>query len=438
MKHPDRRQWTLALHAYRSMPITFARRVVFGRDPYWRRYFWARWGFLDARTRAAARGGPVLWIEALSGGEVTQSTTFCRELRRALPGWRLVLSTNSRYSFEFAERHLDVDAVFDSPWDLPGPTRRALRALRPAALVMIQQVTCPVLVREARRRRIRTILVSGHMGDDVIGHPMFLRSLDNGILEEIDVIGARSDDCARSFLARGVSPTRLTVTGNMKFDLEFLRVPPAARDALRAEIGLSASGPVLVAGSVHPGEDAVVVEAFARARRIVPDLRLVIAPRYPAEASSVVEALRRHGLAYALRSDRRMPRPDEAIVVDTFGELSRLYSIASLVYVGGTLVRRDGVGLGQNMVEPVAQGKAVVFGPNTNLWLQITEALRKEWPGVEVDSVETLARAIEDIHRDDRLRARLQRGALAVVDAHRNDVRANVDLVLRNVRGTAS
>src|SRR4051812_19042385 len=116
-RRPHQRRY--AWNAYRSAPITFARRVVFGRDPYWRRYFWARWGFPDRGTCATAARRPVLWLDALSGGEVTQIVTFCRLLRAALPGWTFVLSTNNRYSFEFASRHLDVDAIFDTPWDCP-------------------------------------------------------------------------------------------------------------------------------------------------------------------------------------------------------------------------------------------------------------------------------------------------------------------------------
>jgi hypothetical protein len=187
-------EWGYVAKAYGYLPITFLRRAVFGRDPYLRRFFWSRWGVVPADVMAALGGGPVIWIEAISGGEVTQIVSFCRSLRAALPGPRLLLATNNRYSYEFATATLAVDAVVDSPWDCRGPVRRALSTVAPRALVGVENLTSPVLFREARRRGVTTVLASGLMSKDFHRHPMMHRSMPWRPFDGLDWIGAKSEE----------------------------------------------------------------------------------------------------------------------------------------------------------------------------------------------------------------------------------------------------
>ena len=433
-RRPHDRRYRLA--AYRSLPITFTRRVLLGRDPYWRRYFWNRWGYVGPSLAGALRGRPVLWLDALSGGEVTQAVTFCRELRAALPDWTIVFSTNNKYSFDFASAHLAVDVVFDTPWDLPGPVRRALRRIRPVAFVCIQTVFCPVLVREAHRAGVATVIVSGAMSKDLPLHPIYWRTVELNPYAEVDWIGAWSDEDVDGFVAGGADPRRVQVTGNMKFDLEFLRLSDADRRQLTESLQLTANEPVLLAASVHPGEEEIVGRAHLQARQAAPDLRLVVVPRYQFDVAQMMATLGALGLS-PVRStelDRVTLARGAAIVVDTFGELSRLQAIATVVFLGGTMYRRNVVGLGQNPIEALAHRKPLFFGPFMNLWRPITDELKAAWPAVEISSADGLAAGVVAVLTGDPGAAALGRQVDRILARHEGDVRRNVELVRHALR----
>lgn len=420
-----------AYHAYSRMPVTFVRRIVVGRDPYWQRYFWSRWGWVPADVRAAIAGRPVIWIDALSGGEATQLVTFCRLLREALPAHALLLVTNNKYSYDFAQRMLAVDAVLDSPWDCRAPARRALAAVAPAALVAVENLTAPVLFAEARRRGIPTLVVSGLMSKEIHRHPIMSRPMEWEPVAGVDWIGAKSEEDARGYIERGAPPARVSVTGNMKFDLEYLAVPPAARAELRADLGLGPEERIVLAASIHPGEDAFVGEAFLAARARLPGLRLVAVPRYQTDAAPMAATFERLGLSVVRRTSRTRPGADDVLLVDTFGELGRLYSLSAATFIGGSTYRRNVIGFGQNIVEPLVQGAPIFFGKFMNGWREITDELIKEWPGLEVATAADLGVGLVATLTEPALEARLRERAAAMVEAHRTDVARNVAVVAR-------
>jgi 3-deoxy-D-manno-octulosonic-acid transferase len=425
-----------AFHAYRALPVTFVRRIMFGRDPYWKRYFWSRWGYGPADVRAALGGRPVVWLDALSGGEVTQMVTFCRRLRAALPGHALLLVTNNRYSFDFATKMLDVDVVMDAPWDLRGPARRALAAVDPVAVVGTENLTAPMLFAEARRRGIPTVIVSGIMSKDIHRHPIMSRSMEWAPFGGVDHIGAKSEEDVRGYVGQGARVDRVQVTGNMKFDLEYLEVAPDARAALREDMGLGPEERIVLAASIHPREDAFVAEAFLAARARVPGLRLVVVPRNAFEAAPMTATFEGFGLSVVRRTSRKRPAADDVLLVDTFGELGRLYSIAAATFIGGSTYKRNVIGFGQNIVEPLVQGAPIFFGKFMNGWREITDALVKEWPGLEVATAADLGVGLVATLTEPTLDARLRERARSIVEEHRDDVRRNVELVARVVAST--
>jgi 3-deoxy-D-manno-octulosonic-acid transferase len=418
-----------ALRAYRHAPTTFIRRVVVGRDPYWRRYFWNRWGRFSRDTVAALGGGPVIWIDALSGGETTQAVTFCHELRRRLPHFRLLFSTNNKYSYDFAQRNLPVHALVDSPWDCGYPARRALDLVKPALLVAIETLTAPVLFAEAHRRGIPTLLVSGIMSCNYHLHPSARRTMHLRPFATLSRIGAKSPEDASGFITFGARADAVSVTGNMKFDAAFLALPEERVRALRAALGITPSDRVLLAASIHPGEEAIVAEAAARVQAKVPELRVVAVPRYAAHAERMAHNMRAHGFTAALRSAGGRVAAGQVLFVDTFGELSHLYAVADVVFMGGTTYPRNATAFGQNMIEPLAQHKPIFFGPHAALWRDVTTELLAEYPALQVTTGAELAAGVETVLRDDDVRQRLAARARHIMARHHDDVGRNVALV---------
>ncbi|MFQ5902852.1 MAG: 3-deoxy-D-manno-octulosonic acid transferase, partial [Candidatus Binatia bacterium] len=311
------------------------------------------------------------------------------------------------------------------------PVRRALRAVSPTALVSVENVTSPVLVQEAKRMGILTLLVSGLMSKNVQLHPLAARTMEMLPYNQFDWIGAKSWDDVQGFIALGANPSQTIVTGNMKFDLDYLSLSAEERKGLCTELFLDPQDPVFLAASLHPGEEEFVGKAYLELAKIHPSLRLIVVPRYQFHVVPMAEVLNGLGLSCITKSEltNGRIRDHQVILVDTFGELSRLYSVASAVFIGGSTYLRNVVGFGQNIIEPLVYQKPLFFGTYMNLWREITEELRKEWPGVQVSSSEELASGLDDVLVSPDLRSRLQIKAAEIIGRHRDDVRCNVELV---------
>src|SRR6266851_4781092 len=219
------------------------------------------------------------------------------------------------------------------------PIVRELKALRPDA-----------------RAGVRLAMTNGRIAPENLGRYRLLFALAGNLLEHFDVLMMRADDEAERALQLGAPRDRLHVTGNTKFDALAVSVPEAVDEGLRAALGLRGER-LWVCGSTHEGEEGPLLDVYAALRREFPDLRLVLAPRYVERSGRVLAAARERGLPARLRSE---PGGGEAVVVlDTIGELVRVYQLATVVFVGGSFTRRGG----QNILEPAACGKPVLFGP---------------------------------------------------------------------------
>jgi 3-deoxy-D-manno-octulosonic-acid transferase len=267
------------------------------------------------------------------------------------------------------------------------------------------------------------------MSKDIHRHPIMSRPMEWRPVAGVDWIGAKSEEDVRGYLAQGARPERVRVTGNMKFDLEYLTVPHDARAALRADLGLGPEERVVLAASIHPREDAFVGEAFLAARARVPGLRLVAVPRYQTDAVTMTATFERLGLSVVRRTERKRPGADDVLLVDTFGELGRLYSLAAATFIGGSTYLRNVIGFGQNIVEPLVQGAPVFFGPFMSGWREITDELVKAWPGLQVSTAADLGVGLVAVLTEPALDASLRERAAAIVDEHREDVSRNADLV---------
>lgn len=383
------------LKAYAYAPVTFVKRVLLGRDPYWRQYFWNRWGFVPIIS--AVRKKPLIWIDALAGGEVTQIVTLTRRLKEEVPCLTLVLSTNNKYSYDFAERKLPwVDILFDTPWDIPSAVRRALRRIQPDIVCFVQNVTAPILAREARRAGIPTVILSAFMQEPMTRHPSMVRPLALGCYSNLDFILPRSALDEAWFRDHGVPSERLLPGGNLKFDVDFAGLSVEQSDAYRVLFSLEEDEWVVLVGSLHEREDALLAQALAYLPAAVRDeLRLLIAPRYATLVPTLEQHLASLGISTvrktALDAGQASASRGVAVLVDTFGELAHLYGLADVVILGGSFFQKNPAGFGQNLIEPLMHHKPTLFGPFMNQWRDLTGRLLAVWPGLEVLTAEELA-----------------------------------------------
>jgi 3-deoxy-D-manno-octulosonic-acid transferase len=314
----------------------------------------------------------------------------------------------------------DVDAVFYFPFDFGFVIRRTLDLVRPKLFIMMETEIWPNLLRECRARGIKTAVVNGRLSARSFPRYRMIRPMMRRVLDHIDRFLVQSEESARRFIDLGADPARVVVTGSLKFDsleLSSTALQARARDRVLRYFRVPGSRPVIVAGSTMKGEEVAVLRAFRRVRSTAPNTLLVLAPRNPERFGEAEQLARQEGWKVSKRSDLAIdaePRVD-VVVLDTIGELATIYQIATVVFVGGSLVATGG----HNVLEPAVFGKPIVFGPHMENFLEIAEAFVSNAAGVQLAGEEELEETFLLLMSDPVRRARLGAAARALVEANR-------------------
>ncbi|HMP79453.1 MAG TPA: glycosyltransferase N-terminal domain-containing protein [Pirellulaceae bacterium] len=352
-----------------SLPYLAWRRWRFGKN---RRGWRSRlWGDVSVPPKHSPR----IWFHAVSVGEVTLIAPLIRLIREHHPTWELVLSTGTETGFDVARnKYPDIPVCF-CPWDFSWAVRGALRRIDPDCLVLVELELWPNLIRAAKRRGVRLAIVNGRLSDRSFRRYRRFRACVGPLLKRFDLIAAQTEEITQRFVELGADASRVHRVGNLKFDgaIQHTRLEPD--DQLVRTFGIEEEECVWVAGSTQPEEDLWVIDVYEKLRAELPRLRLVIAPRHPANAPQAMDYLVRCGLSFLQRSQGEptesalVERP--VIVVDVLGELATWWRRADIAYVGGSQGSRGG----QNMIEPSAMGAAVCFGPRTDNFRDVVQLL---------------------------------------------------------------
>src|SRR3989442_5716790 len=386
-----------------------------------------RLGLYDGEV--VRRPGPRVWLHGASAGDVLSLVPIVRELKALRPDARVLVSAITDSGAAMAEQRLIAsglaDAVTYLPYDLPGACRRAIAALHPDVLVLEYTELWPQLIRAASRAGVRLAMTNGRIAPENLFRYRLLFALAGNLLERFDVLMMRADDEAERALQLGAPRDRLHVTGNTKFDALAVSVPESVDEGLRAALGLRGER-LWVCGSTHEGEEGPLLDTYAALRREFPDLRLVLAPRYVERSGRVLGAARERGLPSRLRSEGG--GGEAVVVLDTIGELVRVYQLATVVFVGGSFTPPGG----QNILEPAACGKPVLFGPRMENFQDSVQVLVGRG-GLQMRDPVAPQRILRDLLRPpDQIRTlgQLAREAVSAVrGASARDARLIADLI---------
>jgi len=401
-------------------PVALARRVVRGVPLHLRERFG-----LARHERPAA---PVGWIHAVSVGEAIAAAPLVEGLRRAWPALPLVVSTVTETGARVVrERFAGIARHRYFPLDFPGVARRVITSIEPAFFICMETELWPNLLRALAARGVPTMIANGRLSDRSFPRYRLVRGAMRQVLGTITVLAMQSDEDARRAIALGALPERVVVTGNLKH--EPLPDPAGAADLWHRLLGLTAGQPVWIAGSTHRGEDEAVLEAHRRALAERPGLVLVMAPRHPERVGEVMALATRSGFEPARRSSlpTRSRSATPVIVLDTVGELAQLYSIAEVVFVGGSLIALGG----HNVLEPALRGKPVLFGPYTSNFREAASILVAAGGGQVVRDAGELATELCRLLGDPQLRAWRGGAAREAAASRHGAARATLDLVAR-------
>lgn len=412
----------LLIYGVVSLPVLAAKGKL--RDG-----FRERRGYLPLGTEARLKGGRRIWIHAVSVGEARLAFRLIQKLREADPAASVVLTTTTASSQKIARETIVDPSVLVTygPFDLSWMVRRFLDAARPTAIVILETEVWPNLLRQAQKRGIPVLIVNARLSDRAF--PVYRRwkALLSPVFGRITRCLAQSEEHARRYAEIGVEKDRLRVTGNMKFDLQASAVTESVQRAMT--VFRAGSPAVMLAASTHAGEEEIAAAVFLNARRHVPGLRLVIAPRHLERLAEVEEIIRSKGLKCAKISDleRHYIADAEVLIVDQWGVLNQLYPMTDAVFVGGSLVP---VG-GHNLAEPAVAGCPVIYGPWTQNFRDMEEEFRRADAGIRVENARDLERRVIELFQNPEVRGLQSARSRAVVAANAGATDRNLEEILK-------
>jgi 3-deoxy-D-manno-octulosonic-acid transferase len=381
-----------------------------------------------------------IWIHAVSVGEVLTARPLAKDLKARYPRLKVFLSTTTMTGQTLARRSVpDVDEVFYFPFDLSIFVRRTLDLVKPRLFVMMETEIWPNLLRECKRRDVKTAIVNGRLSQRSYPRYRMVRGFMSRVLEDIDGFCVQSEQSARRFIDLGANPGRVTVTGSLKFDSLDLTAPTLqtrARERVLRYFRIPSTRSVIVAGSTMKGEETSVLDAFRRVRTSVSHAMLILAPRHTERVDEVHQACIQEGFKTVRRSELPIdaePRAD-IVLLDTIGELATVYQLATVAFVGGSLVPTGG----HNILEPAVFGKPVVFGPHMDNFSEIADEFVANAAGVRVGSERELGDVLLSLMTDPIRRARHGAAARALVEANRGAKDKTLTVLFRLLPDTPS
>jgi len=395
--------------------------------------------------RVATWTGPVppIWLHAVSVGEVMAATPLALELASRRPDLPLLVSTVTDTGRAVAEQRLPARQYVFFPLDFGWAVRPALDRLRPRAVLLTETEIWPNFIRACGMRGIPVVLINGRISPRSFSRYRRVRPLFARVLQGIGLFCMQTSQDAARILELGAPEDRVHVVGNLKFDLAMAGHTGEGL-AVRTMLGLPNARPVLVAGSTHRGEEESVLKAFQAARRAAADLVLLLAPRHPERLAEVEGLLAQAGLQWVRRS--RLPAPPApacatadrsrqaglpveelppVILLDTMGELAKLYAAGTIVYVGGSLVPIGG----HNVLEAAAYARPVLFGPHMGNFAEMARLFLEQGAGLQVRDATELGEQIVRLFAEPAVARRMGEVGRRIVDTHRGASRRTVDLL---------
>jgi 3-deoxy-D-manno-octulosonic-acid transferase len=371
-----------------------------------------------------------IWFFALSVGEVGSVVPLIKALREQRPDLKIVVSVTTEAGFETAKNSLNfVENLFYHPLDFWPFWERALRRVRPDLFVLTETGFWPGQLLLMNKLKVPSFLFQGRISEKSANTYKKLPALSNAMFNCFKTLCVQSKDGESKLKALGVPQEKIRVLGNSKFDgLE--TISDEQWGDLLSQLKISPSAPVWVAGSTHEGEEAVILDAFARLREKFPDLVLVLAPRRLERLQEVISEIESKNLKFIQKS--LLPEQDSQsiILLDTMGDLADIYSIATVAFVGKSLFQPGG---GHSLAEPAAQGVPTCHGPYMEYQRDMAESFGKIGATIEVQGPEDLKETIEGLLRDPTRRKDLGEKAQSLVQESRGATQKMVELILEEL-----
>jgi 3-deoxy-D-manno-octulosonic-acid transferase len=403
----------------------------------WTAGFGQRFGLYDAKLKQALTNRDVLWLHAVSVGEVNLCTQLIAALEPRLPNYKIVVSTTTSTGMALLKSRLPphISKIY-YPIDRRKHVQRAMGLIHPEAVVLVEAEIWPNFLWSLQRRGVPHFLVNARLSERSYRGYRRFGFLFRQLFAGFTGVGAQNEQDAARLRELGCQPKAIHVVGSLKFDAA--RISGQTRLDVRSmltQLGVPADAPILVAGSTHDGEEVLLADIAARLRRRFPKLFLVLVPRHHERGRAVGDQLNQRACRFRYRTEitpatREEPGSVDCMLVNTTGELRFFYECADVVFIGKSLTAEGG----QNPIEPAALGKPVLFGPNMQNFPDIARAFVSRNGAIQVPDAAALETALGELLDDPARREEIGRNGLAVVRENLGSIERTVDMILSGMK----
>lgn len=405
----------------------------------WQKSFRQRFGKYDAKVKQAITIRQLIWIHAVSVGEVNLCAQLIQALEPRVPNIKIVVSTTTTTGMGELNKKLPtrISKIY-YPIDRPLYVARALSTFHPEAIILVEAEIWPNFLWRAQKLDIPIFLVNARLSQKSYRGYKRFGFLFRSIFANFAGVGVQNEEDATRMHKLGCRPDAVHIVGNLKYDAVKLdEIQPVNVTQLLRLLAVPTNAPIIVAGSTHAGEEALLAEMYQRLRLHFPNLFLVLVPRHFERGRQVGKELKERGVKYIYRTEitaksHFKPGDVECLLVNSTGELKFFYERATVIFVGKSLLAQGG----QNPIEPGALGKAMVFGPNMQNFTEIARSFVAEKGAVQVKDAAELETVLGDLLGNEARRMELGRNAVAVVKKNGGAMERTVDMIVAQLAGT--
>jgi 3-deoxy-D-manno-octulosonic-acid transferase len=402
----------------------------------WRAGVTERFGKFNVIFKQSITNRQVLWLHAVSVGEVNVCTQLIRAIEPRMPNLKIVVSTTTTTGMAELKKKLPtlVSKIY-YPLDLRKYVSRALSAIYPEAIILVEAEIWPNFIWRATEMGIPVFLVNARLSERSYRNYKRFAFIFRPLFASLAGVGAQNEADAARLRELGCRPELIQIVGNLKFDAAHLETQVNLNvDGMLRQIGVPAGARILLGASTHDGEEAVLGEIFLRLRKQFPDLFLVLVPRHFERSRDAGRALRDRGVKFIYRSDvgsSTQLKPDkvDCLLVNTTGELKFFYEHATVIFVGKSLTAKGG----QTPIEPAAVGKPVIFGPNMQNFSDVVRDFLAKDGAVQVQNASELETKLAELLASETRRAELGRNAIKVVRENQGAIDSTVDMIVKRL-----
>ena len=390
-----------------------------------------RFGIVSERTSKK----PGIWIHGASVGEIITAKSIVDKIDREFPEWETFISTTTNTGYSVAKQNFSGKPIFYFPVDLSWITRKVLRRIRPSCIILIELEIWPNFLVSVYEENIPLIIVNGRISNKSFKAYRIISRISgafyNSLTNKMNTYCARTELDAQRFRDLGISSEQVFVTGTMKYDNIPTHINENSKNELADLFRIKDNDLVLIGGSTHEGEEEILLRIFERLSKTYPNLRLIIAPRHIERTRDVSRLIEKKGFVPVLKTSVDSSNygwqnsKKEIILIDTVGDLEKIYALSDYVFVGKSLVPSGG----QNMMEPAGLGKPVVFGPHVFNFKEEVDMLLRNDAAKMVETEDELCEAIEFFIKNPEAAKEMGLRAQGVVNEKRGATEKNMDII---------